>query len=220
MASRKPAIGFGPISDDLANALIKGMRSGMNNPKTRRAKSIVKRLEQRGGTVNKYTGEIYTKEGVKANKTPKSYIKERTTADPVYTAKRAASKKAAQNRASAKKKLAIELASAQRQLEINANKKKLNRQADRIVNTIDLAEKRGAGIPTKNKRGKMVTYPEKAQGAQRSRAGAVGGGYKQANIRAKAKSDEFKAAIRAERDPKVRAKLREQARKHRDKTGF
>jgi hypothetical protein len=75
-------------------------------------------------------------------------------------------------------------------------------------------------MTTKNKRGKTVVYPEKAQGAQRSRAGAVGGGYKQANIRAKAKSDEFKAAIRAERDPKKRAALRAKARKHRDKTGF
>lgn len=221
MASRKPAIGFGPITDDLAKMLAKAAKAGrVGSAKRAQAKRIVSRLEQRGGTINKSTGEIFTKSGVKANKTPKSYIKQVAPADPAYAAKRAASKKASAARSKQVKKNAIESGAAQRQIEINANKKKLNRKADRILNTIDLAEKRGAGKATKNKRGKMVIYPEKAQGAQRSRAGAVGGGYKQANIRNKAKAEEFKAAIRAEKDAKKRAALRAKARAHYNETGF
>jgi hypothetical protein len=220
MASRKPAIGFGPITDDLAKLLIKGSRKGITSKKPAQVKRIVSILEKRGGSINKNTGEYITKQGAKANNMSKKYIKEIAPADTAYMNARKAKKAAATARSKAKKKTAIETGHAQRQIEINAANKKLNRKADRILNTIELADRRGAGIPTKNKRGKVTVLPKKAQGAQRSRAGAVGGGYKQANIRAKAKAEELTQRMRNASTPAERAKLRQMRRDHRDKTGF
>jgi len=222
MAARKPAIGFGPISDDLVKMLLKGARSGtVGSAKRAQTRRVTEKLVKRGGAINSKTGEFITKGYVKEAKIGKRELKQMAPADAGYMATRKAKSKAIAARAKQVKANGIAEGRAQRAIEANAAKKKLTRSYDKRLNRIDLAEKRGAGKVTKSRStGKPTVYGPKGQAAERSKAGAIQGGTKAANIRAKAKADDLLKQYRSTKDAAQRRAIKAKMDAHKKKTGF
>jgi hypothetical protein len=222
MAARKPAIGFGPISDDLVKMLLKGARTGtVGSAKRAQTRRITEKLVKRGGAINAKTGEHITKGYVKEAKIGRRELMQMAPADEAYMAARKAKKAAVTKRAKQVKANGIAEQRAQRAIESNAAKKKLTRSYDKRLNRIDLAEKRGAGNVTKSRStGKPTVYGAKGQAAERSKAGAIQGGTRNANIRAKAKAEDLVRQLRATKDPVQRRAIRAKIDAHKKKTGF
>lgn len=221
MAARKPAIGFGPISDDFVKMLMKAARSGtVGSAKRAQGKRVVSMLEKRGGSINKKTGEFITKGYVKEAKIGKRELKQMAPADAGYMAARKAKGKTVAARAKQVKANGIAEVRAQRAIEANTAKKKLTRSYDKRLNRIDLAEQRGAGKVTKTRSGKKTVYSKAGQAAERSKAGAIQGGTRAANVRAKAKAEDLVKQLRATRDPAQKRAIRAKIDAHKKKTGF
>lgn len=234
VSSRKPAIGIGPISDDLGRIIAKALSGAKGAAKKTQAKGMVKKLEKKNPVLRSPANNSIQKAKTTGSKLEHQLQRSRTKKDDMALTKEMAKEHSAKMTAAGKNWDASANKNLARQAKINAKNRAENaklykesakstpakvKSMQKQFNKMDIESKRGEGtvIGTKGKI-KRVSPKRAAQG--RRTAGAINSQLGKKGAANAKKIDALKNAIRKANTADQKLEARRRLRKFREDNGF
>lgn len=233
-SSRKPAIGFGPIGDDLARALSKALSGAKGMSKKTQAKRIVGKMEKRNPVMRSEGWSSVQQTKIKGSKLEHQLQRSRTKKADAALTKEMAKAHSDKMTAAGKNWDASPNKRLQKQAKVNAKnraenvamEKKATKQTPAKVksvakqfNKMDIESKRGQGsvMGTKGKV-KRVSPKRAAQGRRTS--GAINSQLAKKGEANKKALEKLQNGIKQAKTPQQKLDARRKLRKFREENGF
>jgi len=228
-AKKKPQIGGGGISDDLAKMLVKALSGAAGAGKKSQANRVVSRITKKNPVATSVGGRSIGAVRSKASKIEGQFARSRTTRREIEMTKKMADKfgkkqsgkglKWDGSPTEATKAYKAGQSKAERDLATKTAKETMVKKNTKVMNKIDVETARGTGRTVSPTTGKVRYVPKGRAAEGRSRAGAMGAGLGKRNASAAETQARLVANIDKAKTPQGRVEARRILRAHRDKYG-
>ena len=226
-AKRKPAIGGGGISDDLARMLVKALSGAAGAGKKSQARRIVTKIERKNPVSTSAGGRSIGAVTSKASKIEGQFARSRTTRREMEMTKKMADKFSKKQSGKglkwdgspteATKAYRAGQTKAERELAAKTAKETTVKKNTRYMNKIDVEKARGTGRTVSPTTGRVRNVPKGRAAEGRSRAGAMESGLGKRFADRAAKESKLEQAVKDAKNPEARLKARRALREFRDK---
>jgi hypothetical protein len=228
-AKRKPAIGLGPIKDDLAKMLVKALSGAAGSSKKSQATRVVSKIEKKNPVLRSAgNNSVQTVKG-KASKIEGQFARSRVAkTDKAKTTAMANKFGRSQSGKGLKwdgsptegtKAYKAGQSKAERDLASKSAKETMVNKNTKVMNKIDVETARGTGRTVSPTTGKVRYVPKGRAAEGRSRAGAMGAGVGKRNADAAKVQSKLVANVDNAKTPAGKVAARRALREHRGKYG-
>lgn len=225
-AKKKPQIGLGPISDDLARMLVKALSGAAGAGKKSQAARVVSKITKKNPDYTAGGRAIYNVKN-KASKIEGQFARSRTTRREMELTKKMADKFSKKQSGKglkwdgspteATKAYRAGQTKAERELAAKTAKETTVKKNTRYMNKIDVETARGTGRTVSPTTGRVRNVPSGRAAEGRSRAGAMNSGLGKRFADRAAKESKLEKAVKDAKSPEARLKARRALRDFRDK---
>jgi hypothetical protein len=226
-AKRKPAIGGGGISDDLAKMLVKALSGAAGAGKKSQANRVVSRITKKNPVATSVGGRSIGAVRSKASKIEGQFARSRTTRREIEMTKKMADKfgkkqsgkglKWDGSPTEATKAYKAGQSKAERDLATKTAKETMVKKNTKVMNKIDVETARGTGRTVSPTTGKVRYVPKGRAAEGRSRAGAMDSGLGKRFADTAAKQSKLESNVKNAKTPDAKLKARRALREFRDK---
>jgi len=225
--AKKPAIGFGPIKDDLAKMLVKAASGAAGSLKKSQGKRIIAKIEKRNpvlrstgnnaiqsvkGKASKLEGQ-FARSGVA--KTEKA--KTKMMADKFGKSQSGKGLKWDGSPTAGTKAYKSGQKKAEQDLAAKTSKETMVKKNTKVMNKIDVEKARGTGRTVSPTTGKVRYVPEGRAAEGRSRAGAMESGLGKRFADTASKQSRLENAVKTAKTPDAKLQARRALREFRNK---
>jgi len=226
-AKRKPAIGLGPIKDDLAKMLVKALSGAAGSSKKSQATRVVSKITKKNpvlrsagnnsvqtvkGKASKLEGQFSRSRIAKADK-----AKTKTMADKFGKSQSGKGLKWDGSPTEGTKAYKAGQSKAERDSATKTAKETMVNKNTKVMNKIDVETARGTGRTVSPTSGKVRYVPKGRAAEGRSRAGAMDSGLGKRFADTAAKQSKLESNVKNAKTPDAKLKARRALREFRDK---